>query len=143
MSTLTIALTINLKAIMNSNTLGSVRYMDRLELYKTEKPYVSSLEPWNVPGARSNNLSTTATDVNIRNMRPILKEFSIDRQGFQVALMSTTMKEADFYDSSLIQSTYYDECKVFLEREFGAEKVQFFDNTVSIRNRHANHLTNM
>lgn len=115
---------------MELDTFGSVRYMDRLELYKTEKPYVSSLEPWNVPGAKSNNLSTTPTEVAIRNMRPVLQDFSIHCQGFQAATMPTSMKEADFYDSNLVESTYYDECEVFLKRQFGAEKVQFFDNTV-------------
>ncbi|KAF2685925.1 hypothetical protein K458DRAFT_417109 [Lentithecium fluviatile CBS 122367] len=115
---------------MELDTRGSVRYMDRLELYKTEKPYVSSIEPWNVPGAKSNNLSTTPTEVTIRNMRPVLKDFSIDCQGFQAATMSTAMQEADFYDPKLIEGMYYSECEAFLKQRFGAEKVCFFDNTL-------------
>jgi hypothetical protein len=114
---------------MASNT---IRYLDDLELYKHEKPYHAAIEPWNIPGANAHNLSCTAHEVRIQSMRPSLNQFSIHRQGFQSAAMSTSMSEKDFYHKTLVESTYYKECEAFFRGQFGAEEVRFFDYTVGV-----------
>ena len=119
---------------MMYSTVGRIGYLDRLELYKEEKPYEVSLVPVNVTHceARRSNLRFTAHPFSLRDFSGQRRqEFSIDTQGFELETFSASLSRHELHDLDVIQTRYYEEARIFLTRRFGACKVFIFDATVS------------
>lgn len=118
-------------------TNGTIRYLDRLELYKTEKPYEATFLPVNVshPGARRSNISLTAWPVVVRDFSHERHNFNTDIQGFELAKLPTSLSSASLKDLGEIQSRYYNEAETFLTGKFDAKKVLIFDTAVSQETR--------
>jgi len=119
--------------VLEYTTTADLEYLDRLDLYKIEKPYVCTLEPWNIPGADRNNLAVSPHEMAIRDMRPHLKDFHTDVHGFQIETFPTELTGDELRDEEMVQARYYPEVEDFLKRRFGAKDVHIFDVTVSPR----------
>lgn len=69
--------------------------------------------------------------VRIHDARPMVKDLSLDRQGW--ALTRHDTKVVNFYDDAEVRRVYYIEMDALVKRETGATKVVVFDHTL----RHA------
>ncbi|HEU4340804.1 MAG TPA: CmcJ/NvfI family oxidoreductase [Candidatus Binatia bacterium] len=66
--------------------------------------------------------------VNIYNGRPIVDQFSLEREGFVFVRHDTKMR--DFYDEDEVQSVYYQETEQLVKETSGAKRVLVFDHTL-------------
>src|SRR5262245_43400230 len=69
--------------------------------------------------------------VQISDARPILREVSLDREGF--GLVHHHSATGDFYDDSEVKRVYYREAEQILKDVAGADRVLIFDHTVRRR----------
>lgn len=102
-------------------------------LYEVEKPYFMNIPVHDMQGLRQTNVSYTLRTSNFTDIRGHESIFSLDRQGFAVGNLKTSLQYQDFEDSSKIVTKYYDEVCDFLKRSTGACDVLPFDYQVSRR----------
>lgn len=104
---------------------GMLNFIDRNGPKPVNYMYAA---PEGVP-PRSGNYEKHA--VTIYDMRPLLGELSLDREGFAIVRQESAVK--NFYDSSEVASRYYPEVERLVREHTGAQKVHVFDHNV--RNR--------
>jgi hypothetical protein len=115
-------------------------YLKPLEEYKIVKPYHINIPQWALPGQRqSNEVSGPVSNILVRDIRGREKDFSLDRNGFQIFKETDSGKES--MTSCLTYENYADPEKVmerarpaaesFLKRKLGAEVVVAFSHQVS------------
>jgi hypothetical protein len=92
----------------------------------SEKPVYYAYEP--PAGTPRSTGKFVGHTVPIRNAREIVRELSLDRQGFQLTHQETSVR--DFYDQDEVKATYYPEVERLLKEATGAEKVVVFDHQV-------------
>ncbi|KAG5746478.1 hypothetical protein H9Q72_011929 [Fusarium xylarioides] len=112
------------------STTSTLGYLERLDLYNTEKPYASAIKPWNTPGASSSNLSIVNHDIKIHDMRRSKQGFSTDIQGFELGTFPATLTDDELRDQASLRTKYFPEAEEFLKMRYGAELVFIFDATV-------------
>lgn len=120
-------------ATLQHTTWADIEYLDRLDLYKTEKPYVCTLEPWNSPEAERSNLAISPYKMPVKDIRQNLKEFSTDIQGFQVETLRTKLSEDEIRNEEKVHEVYTEEVKEFLKQRFNAQDAHIFDVTVGFK----------
>ena len=69
--------------------------------------------------------------VSIHDMRPLLNEVALDREGFAVVGQESGVQ--NFYDSAEVAARYYPEVERLVREHTGAQRVHVFDHNV--RNR--------
>ncbi|KAK0628900.1 methyltransferase CmcJ [Bombardia bombarda] len=113
-------------------THGQIRYLDRLDLYETEKPYEVTFLPVNVdqPGARRTNLKFKSYPVVLRDFSTRRDAFSTDIQGFELDTFPTSLLPSQLKDLATVEELYHPEAVAFLEQKYGATKVFIFDTTI-------------
>lgn len=114
------------------STKGEVRYLERLELYKTEKPYEVTFAPINITQAdvRRTNLSRKPWTVLIRDFSDGRTSFNTDVQGFELDSFPTSLSASELQDTGAIESRYHQEAEAYLTGKYGAKKIFIFDTTV-------------
>jgi hypothetical protein len=70
-------------------------------------------------------------DMLIFNGRDVVDELSLDKEGFLLADHVSSV--FDFYDESVIETAYYDECIALVKKFTGAGRVEIFDHTYRIQ----------
>jgi hypothetical protein len=94
-----------------------------------EKPRTYTYDP------PSGQPRTTAVNephrVQISNARPILREVSLDEEGF--GLLQHKSRVRDFHDDDEVRRVYYKEAEQLLKEVTGADRVHIFDHTVRRR----------
>jgi hypothetical protein len=70
----------------------------------------------------------------IEDARPIIDEFTLDRQGFEIMNLESKMTYEDFQDDAKIVQVYLSEVADALRDLFGASYVQIFEYIM--RKRH-------
>lgn len=65
---------------------------------------------------------------HIRNGRPLVDQFELERHGFRFVAHHTEVK--NFYDPEEVRRVYYAEMVALMKRETGATRVHIFDHTV-------------
>lgn len=100
------------------STPGKIRYLDRLELYKSEKSYEVTFLPINVtqPGARRSNLSFSSYSIQFKDLSQYKKDFSTDIQGFELDQFPTTLSLEELKDLENVKSQYHAEARSYLKR---------------------------
>ena len=78
-------------------------------------------------GAPKYFYDTEAQIVTISDMRAIVEDLSVDREGFELLHHATAVK--DLYDDEAIEHAYLPEITALLRRKFGASQVVIFDVT--------------
>jgi hypothetical protein len=91
-----------------------------------KKPFAHTYEPGTGEPRRSGD--DDAHHMTIRNARLTAKEFSLDKQGFELIAFPT--RETDFYDDDQVRSLYYKEIERRLKELIGATKVIISNHTV-------------
>jgi hypothetical protein len=92
----------------------------------TEKPVYYAYEPPARVPRQSGQFALQS--VAVRNGRDVVHELSLDKQGFELRLHETTVK--DFYDREEVEKVYYPEVENLLKDATGASKVVIFDHQV-------------
>jgi hypothetical protein len=92
----------------------------------SEKPVYYAYEP--PAGTPRSTGKFIAHTVPIRNAREVVRDLSLDQQGFQLTHQETAVR--DFYDQEEVKRTYYPEVERLLKEATGAEKVVVFDHQV-------------
>ncbi len=72
--------------------------------------------------------TTDPRQVVIRNGRPHVKDFVLDREGFRFVRHDT--KVADFFDEAEVRRVYYPEMEALVKAGSGASRVVVFDHTL-------------
>jgi len=102
---------------------GSLLYLaDPAETPATTKLYDPTLDASGWPG-RSRRYT-----VPIRNGRPVVKEMSLDKQGFVLVRNQTAV--SNFYDEPEVRAVYYPEVERLVQQATGATKVLVFAHDV-------------
>jgi hypothetical protein len=101
---------------------GSLNYIEE----SSEKPVYYAYDP--PEGTPRSTGKFVAHTVPIRNAREVVRDLSLDRQGFQLTNQETAVR--DFYDQDEVKATYYPEVERLLKEATGAEKVVVFDHQV-------------
>jgi hypothetical protein len=91
-----------------------------------EKPVYYAYEP--PAGTPRSTGKFVAHSVPIRNAREVVRDLSLDKQGFQLTHQETAVR--DFYDQEEVKAAYYPEVERLLKEATGAEKVVIFDHQV-------------
>jgi hypothetical protein len=94
-----------------------------------EKPRSFEFEP--PPGVQQSTAAYREHTVAIRNVRPVAAGLSLDREGFQLLTVPTTVKNFD--DEEVIRTRYYAEAISLLQNVTGASRVVVFDHTIRRR----------
>jgi hypothetical protein len=113
--------------------LTSLSFLQHDPKHASEKPYKMRYDP-GVDVPRENCL-TEMHDVLIHNIRGSEAQFTLVKQGFQVATLPTTMLPEHFYDKGIVEKVYYQELKDLLYRLFRPINVEILEH--GIRKRHA------
>jgi len=92
----------------------------------SEKPVYYAYEP--PAGTPRSTGKFVAHSLPIRNAREVVRDLSLDKQGFQLTHQATEVR--DFYDQEEVKRTYYPEVERLLKEATGAEKVVVFDHQV-------------
>jgi hypothetical protein len=92
----------------------------------SEKPVYYAYEP--PAGTPRSTGKFVAHNVPIRSAREVVRDLSLDKQGFQLTHQETAVR--DFYDQEEVKRTYYPEVERLLRDATGAEKVVVFDHQV-------------
>lgn len=102
---------------------ATINYLVRAQ----ERPFAYTFEP--PPGVPQRSGSVNAaSDVLIRDARPIADRLSVEEQGF--ALLEHDTKVSDFYDRTEVEAVYDPEIEWLLATTTAAEKVVIFDHTI-------------
>jgi hypothetical protein len=91
-----------------------------------EAPYVYAYDP--PPGIPARAGTYEERIVPINDARPLLRELSLDRQGFILRRHQT--RTVDFYDADEVARLYYPEIVEMVTEATGAAKVVIFDHTI-------------
>ena len=92
----------------------------------SEKPVDYAYEP--PAGTPRSTGKFVAHTVPIRNAREVVRDLSLDKQGFQLTHQETGVR--DFYDQDEVKAIYYPEVERLLKEATGVEKVVVFDHQV-------------
>ncbi|KAL9079676.1 MAG: hypothetical protein Q9157_001452 [Trypethelium eluteriae] len=84
-----------------------------------EKPYVL-LYPPSDDLSQSNYTDEPVDDIPIHDMRPLIDEFSLDREGFMVGKLDSRLSYTDFANETKLRSVYADEVRRYLLNLLGA-----------------------
>ena len=90
-----------------------------------EKPYFHSSAL--TGGAPKIFFETEDRQVNIRDMRPVAENFTLDRQGFVLHRHRTSVE--NLYDDEAVENVYNRETEDLLKAYAGADQVVIFDHT--------------
>lgn len=107
----------------------SICCVDKLDLYKTEKPYEMRFNP---PGdfPRKNLQITKYFDISVADIRGHEDSLSIDRNGFRIMEVEELMSAEDFDDDATIRARYLPQIAEELKICLGASRVQIHDYLV-------------
>src|ERR1700726_3409269 len=87
------------------------------------------------PGAtdlRTGGGESDPRHVVLRNGRPYVDRFALERDGFRFVRHDT--KVADFFDEGELRRVYYPEMEALVKAESGASRVVVFDHTLRTAN---------
>lgn len=118
---------------MISTVEAPLYFLDQSDLWDTVKPYNFHYIPKSdVP---LHNLLRSYHSVQLRSLRPLIPDLSLDVQGFEVHKLGTCMTYADFKNEKLIEQVYISELETYFMRYLDAKKIRPLDFQVCINDR--------
>lgn len=94
-----------------------IYYLERLELYETEKPYMLAFTPPGTVIPKTNHFYVPY-EVPVSDAQPWKHKFSLDVHGFQFNEWATDLSADDFDDDDVVKSKYYPEIVEHMWRQF-------------------------
>lgn len=91
-----------------SQIQAHVWYLDRLDLYKDERPYMITFDVSGFSGSKTNH-SYSKYPVVMTDVRSSQDKFTIDVQGFEFRNWATKLDSASFDNERVVREQYYPE----------------------------------
>jgi hypothetical protein len=111
-------------------------FLDRLELYKTTKPYMITFDTTGFNGAKTNHSYSKHT-VRVTDARHDRARFSIDTHGFEFLDWPTALDSVMFDNDAAVKSKYYPELLARFQAQFPQfSHVHVFAHLVGIISRY-------
>lgn len=108
---------------------SSMYYLERAQLYDTEKPYSMRYRPEeDIPQC---NYVKVKRPIVVKSMRGS-GQFRIDECGFQLIDLYSDLTYDEFWENERVQSVYIPEVQRALRLELGAKYVHILDYAVSM-----------
>lgn len=114
-----------------STLSASINFLQKDELYDTEKPYLLMVEPGEHFPKTNFKLHEPA-DLTIEDIRDRQHEFTIERNGFKLIKLESQMTYDDYDNETKRLTVYLDEVAKALKSSLGASRVQIFEHLVSL-----------
>lgn len=111
---------------MSTDVESELCFLGRDDLYQTEKPYCLRFDP--LDDIPRHNLKIDSRLLHIADARSLNTE--IEKNGFTLTIIPTTLTYADFTDAKNIESTYALEVQNHLKKIFGARHARVIDYNV-------------
>jgi hypothetical protein len=114
---------------LDSQIFENLPYIEATLNYLTpmaEKPVKYTYSP--PPGVPQQNWVSETRNVPIRDARSIVRDLSLDREGFVLVDRGSAVR--DFYDENEVLSVYYPEAEQLVADVTGATRVLAFDHNV-------------
>ncbi len=110
----------------SGDVVAELGYLQKLDLYRHEKPFQIFIPIDD--GQRQTNLEFEPRTQKIVDIRPNIKSFQLDAQGFEVRECPTAVSYESFQNEELIKSQYLPEIEEELKFiEDGYDRIFFFD----------------
>ena len=106
-----------------------VYFLKRSPLYNEEKPYSLRFTP--PSGFPRANIVLECHDITIEDTRATKDDLSLEKNGFAIMNLDTTMEYDQFDDEQIVKDTYLRELSDALRVYLKASHVQVFEHTVS------------
>jgi hypothetical protein len=110
---------------------SSIYFLERSELWKTEKPFVLDYVP--EPPAVKSNASVADKPVVIEDIRGRESQFTYAENGFCLLPLDHGMEPADFDDDAKVRDVYLRNVGDALKTTLRASRVQIYDYIVRKR----------
>lgn len=109
------------------NTLAGFKFLERLPLYETQKPYSIDyrIATWESEIPRSNYKSVHVDNIPVEDIRGRESEFTFSNSGFAVLQTDTAMEYEDFSDPQKVDRIY---C-----HEIAASVLQYFQDAAAVQ----------
>lgn len=119
----------------SGDVTAAVKYLKRLPLYQSEKPFQLFIPlSDNAPDQRTTNLEFESRQCEFHDIRSKAHTWSLDREGIQVLQHPTSLDLDSFRDRAQVESRYFDEVRQILRHvEGGYDKAFIFDWRVRCR----------
>ena len=115
---------------MSSSSLkAALRFTQRDEKFKTEKPYELEYQP-DVDIPQKNFAIEIVSDIPINDMRPFKNSLSLDREGIAIVPVDTRMEYDDYFNEEKLKTVFGPELKQCIMDYTGAERVYFHETVV-------------
>ena len=137
---------------------GRLWYLQPLDIYENAKPYYINLPASALGGfPQSNEVSHLCRGVKIRDLRGCERQFTLERNGFQVFQdayqgdfissstsnddLKNTQTRTDSWNSETVKKDYYPVIERFLRRRLGAQSTKAFTHEVKSSSSSVSQLT--
>ncbi|KPI37285.1 uncharacterized protein AB675_1585 [Cyphellophora attinorum] len=110
-------------------------FLQRIDLYETEKPYTLQYFPDDESFPRTNCATARRSKIKLRDLRAHEKEPTIDTEGFEILQLDSAMQYADFGSTETIQHKYYPEIKTLLQAHFQPQRIEILEHNIRKRHR--------
>lgn len=112
-------------------TYGTLTFLERESWPSHERPYELLYKPsdGNFPVCNYNVVQVP--DVPIHDLRPLKNTLSLDREGFLVSDLNTTMQYDDYFDQEKLKMKYMPEIKAYLKKALGVRSAYVHECVVS------------
>lgn len=114
-------------AIHESSVEADMYFLQRDELWETEKPYGMR---YYAEGIAQSNVRREKHRIVLKDIRQLTIAPSVDVQGFSVMALDSRMAYEDFNDYSKIKLIYHQDIIAALKKTLGAKHVFVMDNAV-------------
>jgi hypothetical protein len=110
---------------------GTLTFFERQSCPSDQRPYELLFQPPDSTFPVCNYTVEQVPDVSIQDMRPLKDQLSLDKQGFLVADLNTSMTYEDHFNQETLKSIYLPEVKALLKSQLGIRAAYVHECVVS------------
>lgn len=100
-------------------TAGTLTFFERESWPSHERPYELLFQPPTSDFPVCNYKVVQVPNVPIHDLRPLKNKLSLDREGFLIADINTSMEYEDYFNQEKLKTTYMPKIKTFLKEKLG------------------------
>lgn len=108
---------------------SSVYFLERSELWESEKPFLFDYAP--EPPALKSNATVEREDITVEDTRGRESDFTYEKNGFFLLQHDFSMEATDFDDDKKVKEVYLRQVGDLVKEALGASRVQIYDYIVS------------
>lgn len=112
-------------------TAGTLTFFERESWPSHERPYELLFQPPTSDFPVCNYKVVQVPNVPIHDLRPLKNKLSLDREGFLIADINTSMEYEDYFNQEKLKTTYMPKIKTFLKEKLGIRAAYIHECVVS------------